>query len=292
MLKGLGSAASFGRFHPMVTTIYYLLIIGLTMFSNRPEILMISMVGAFVYQFLLKGKDKQKSALIMGAVILLVTTVVNGFFTHNGQTVLFYIGPNRITLEAILFGLTMSMMIVAVIWWFASFNVIMSSDKLIYIFGKMAPVLGLVISMIFRFIPLLRSRYAEISAGQKCMRRDEEKGFVNRGRILMKEVSILIAWSLEASIESADSMTARGYGLKGRTSFHLFKWTAEDIVAVIVIGSLGVVGIIGYALGYGHMEFYPAIAGKPVNVWDVIVLADIAILSVLPLGIDLIGDQL
>ena len=62
-------------------------------------------------------------------------------------------------------------MLSAIVIWFMSFNIVMSADKLIYLFGKAAPVLGLTLSMVFRFIPLLQARYREISMGQRCMGR-------------------------------------------------------------------------------------------------------------------------
>ena len=69
----------------------------------------------------------------------------------------------------------------------------MTSDKFIYLFGKAAPVLGLTLSMVFRFLPLLKIRYQEISMGQKCMGRHGQKGIIARARQTVKEVSILIS---------------------------------------------------------------------------------------------------
>lgn len=93
-------------------------------------------------------------------------------------------------------------------------------DKFLYLFGRVLPVLSLLLSMSFRFIPLLKNRYREISMGQRCMGR-QGGGLIQRGRLLAKKVSILISWSLEAAIETSDSMESRGYGLKGRTLLSL-----------------------------------------------------------------------
>ena len=288
--KGLKDLSTFGEFHPLVTTTYYVLAIGLTMFSNRPDVLIISTLVAAIYQFVIKGAKSMKTTGIMAVSVLVFTTLINGLFTHNGETVLFYIDTNRVTLEAILYGATMSLMIIGVITWFASFNEIMTSDKLIYIFGKMAPVLGLVISMIFRFIPLLKRRYEDISVGQDCMGRKDVSGFVNKSKLATKKVSILIAWSLESSIESADSMSARGYGLKGRTSFHLFKWEKKDVLAMIYFGITGAIAITLFAFGYGKMLFYPKI-DLSFGGWQSVALCiDLVLLFAAPIVIDLFGE--
>ena len=120
-------------------------------------------------QVLLKGVPGIKTNLLFTIPLLLIMAVVNTLFTHNGKTTLFFINGLRITLEAFCYGLAAAAMLSAIVIWFMSFNIVMSADKLIYLFGKAAPVLGLTLSMVFRFIPLLQARYREISMGQRCM---------------------------------------------------------------------------------------------------------------------------
>ena len=263
-------------YHPIVSTVYYIAIIGLTMFSNSPVFLGISFFGAIVYAIYLKSIESKygenndifggetpgsliKTVFIMFVFITLFGCVINGFFTHNGATVLFYIGPNRITLEAFIYGGIMALLIVAVITWFMSFGMVMTSDKLINVFGRLSPVLGLTISMIFRFIPLLRKRYKEIKMGQQSLGRSvsEIKGPINKVRQIIKEISILISWSLEASIESADSMSARGYGLPGRTSYRIFKFGTRDTLMIVAILILSAAIISGNVLGLHETYYYP-----------------------------------
>ncbi len=285
--NGLGETCEFGNFHPAVIACYYIVVLGITMFSVSPVFLCITFLFAWLYALLLSGKKMiKKNLLIMGSVVILMTAI-NTFFTHNGETVLFYLNKNRITLEALVYGFCISIMLVSVVIWFESFQVLMSSDKLVFLFGRLIPVIGLVVSMIFRFIPLLKSRYEEIAMGQKCMGRSGQKGMVSRVRQLTKEVSILIAWSLEASIESADSMAARGYGLPGRSSFHLFRMTRRDILAFLYLGVTGAAVIAGGILGETTMTFYPKLVWEVPNPW---VTAAFILLLILPLVIDVAGE--
>ena len=284
---GLGESCEFGCYHPAVTACYYILVIGITMFSMSPFFLCATFFFAWLYVVLMRGRKVIKKNLIMLLTIVVLMTAINTFFTHNGETVLFYINRNRITLEAFIYGLSASVMLISVMIWFESFQALMSSDKLIFLFGKFIPVIGLVISMIFRFVPLLKNRYEEISMGQKCMGRSGQKGLPARVRQLTKEVSILIAWSLEASIESADSMSARGYGLRGRSSFHLFKITGRDIRMLFYMAAAGGVVIAGGALGETTMAFYPKL------IWKIphpAVFAAFLLLLILPLIINLAGE--
>jgi ABC-type cobalt transport system, permease component CbiQ and related transporters len=181
-------------------------------------------------------------------------------------------------------------MLVSVIIWFVSFNTIMSADKLIFIFGKAAPVLGLTLSMIFRYIPLLKNRFQEIKMGQACLGRGEQKGFVAKMRQFGKEVSILISWSLESSIESADSMEARGYGLKGRTSFHLYKFTRRDTTLLVLMLVLGAIVIVGCILGKTSVYFYPVYVVGSFDLMTAVTLAAYVLLLALPMILDIQGE--
>ncbi len=289
--NGIGEGSEFSQYHPAVNFIFFLFTIGITMFSVDPVFLAVTLVSSWLWSILLGGKKAIKFNLLMTVPVVIVMAIINTLFTHNGATVLFYLNYNRVTLEALLYGIAAAVMISSIIIWFTCFNKVMTSDKFIYLFGKVAPVLGLTLSMIFRFIPLLKSRYNEISMGQKCMGRHVEKGFFAKGRQLIKEVSILISWSLEASIETSDSMEARGYGLPHRSSFHLFKFTQRDKKMAAYILVTGIIASIGCALGKTTLYYYPVIV---LGQWDLLKIATFVsytMLLVAPIVIDILGEK-
>lgn len=289
--KGLGDNTEFADYHPLVNMLYFVLVIGITMFSLSPYFLAVTFVFSWIYSVLLRGKAAVKMNLWMSAAMLAVMTAMNVFFNNNGETVLMYINTNRITAESIVYGAASGIMLISVIIWFSCFNVIITADKLIYLFGKAAPVLGLTLSMIFRFIPLLKSRFAEITLGQKCMGISHSKGnFIARARQIVKEISILIAWSLEASIESGDSMEARGYGLRGRTSFHLYKLSGRDIKALLVMIGTAVPVLAPMAPHLTEMSYYPKFVFPKADAFTVTALISYAVLMALPIIIDIAGE--
>lgn len=289
--RGLGENAEFYRYHPVVNFVYFALVIGITMFSMSPYFLAVTFISAWVYSVLLKGMEIIKFNLVMCISIMLITVIINLFFSGNGETVLFYINTNRVTAESAAYGLASSVMLISVVIWFTAFNVMMSADKLIYLFGKAAPVLGLTLSMIFRFVPLLKNRFTEIALGQKCMKRSHSEGnLIQRARQLLKEVSILIAWSLEASIESADSMEARGYGLRGRTSFHLFQFTGRDCRLLAFMTTVSLPVIYGISKGVTDMCFYPGLVLPEMNLQTALILLCYCLLAASPVLIDIAGE--
>ncbi len=289
---GIGENSEFSSFHPIVNFVYFCAVIIIAMFSMNPIFLGITFMTGFVYSIILGGIKAIKFNLIFAIPVLILTMVINPLSNHKGITVLFYLNGNAITLEAILYGLAASAMLIGVVMWFSCFNKIMTGDKIIYLFGRIVPVIALLISMCFRFIPLLKSRFHEIHDGQKYMGREfSKREILKKGRLLAKEISILIAWSLEAAIETSDSMEARGYGLKGRTSFHIFKFTKRDRKLLIIIICLTLTILIGCSFGANGMYYYPAITF--IASWNLIVPMAISyfILLILPIIIDIKGEE-
>ena len=107
--------------------------------------------------------------------------------------------------------------------------------------------------MTFRAVPLLRKRYREIRTAQRSLAAGCASGSAGR----VRAVSTLLAWSLETSLGTADSMAARGYGLRGRTSYHLFRFKASDGIKLAVTMVIAAALIAVIVLGYARMSFYP-----------------------------------
>ena len=290
--EGLGEDSEFSGFHPWVNLIFFALAIGITMFSQSPWFLAATTIVAWAYSITLGGVKQLKMNIAVTLWAVLVFSLVNALFSHNGATVLFYISGNRITLEAIIYGASISFMFAAMVIWFSCFNVIMTAEKLIYIFGKAAPVLGLTLSMIFRYIPLLKARFQEIRLGQACLGRnmDKQKSMLGRIRQFGKEISILISWSLESSIEGADSMEARGYGLRGRTSFHLYRFTSRDAVFLVVLLALAAGTLYGMYKGKAFALFYPVYKAPSFDMVTAASLVCFMLMLALPLLIDVYGE--
>lgn len=66
---------------------------------------------------------------------------------------LFYLKTGPVTLEAIVYGLVLASMLFISILWFSCYNKVMTTDKFVYLFGRVIPALSLVLSMVFRFVP-------------------------------------------------------------------------------------------------------------------------------------------
>ena len=145
---------NFGTYHPIINFVYFVFVIGCSMFLRHPVFLGISCVSGFIYYIYLKGKKAFKTALWLMIPVFLISALVNPLFNHEGVTLLFYFRTgNPLTLESIVYGLASGVMLVSVLNWFSCYQVIMTSDKFIYLFGKLIPAMSLILSMVLRFVP-------------------------------------------------------------------------------------------------------------------------------------------
>ena len=220
----------FSKYHPFVNLIYFALVIGFSMVVNHPLAQIISLVSAVTYVVSTQSKKSVAFLLKFCLPLVLLTAFINPVFNHEGKTILFYFSNgNQLTLESILYGFSSGCMIITLLLWFSAFSVVMTSDKFIYLFGKVIPALSLVLSMTLRFVPKFKTQMKNVADAQRCIGRDVSNGsLLSRTKIAITIMSIMITWSLENAIETADSMKSRGYGLKGRTTFSIYRFEDRD----------------------------------------------------------------
>jgi len=251
---------AFSRFHPLPLAVYLIAVMLLTMFCSHPVILALSLLGGVLFNIRLTGFASFVKDCKIYLPLFLLITLTNPLFSHNGVTVLFFVNGNPVTLEAFLYGANIAAMLLAVVFWSKCWSAVMTSDKLLYLFGKPLPKLSLVLSMSLRYIPLFKIKWTEIKDAQTALGYFSETGFVSRLRESLRIFSTLVTWSLENTVEAGMSMTARGYGLKNRTSYSLFRFRKRDVLLLLVSICLTGAVAAGIATGALAFAFYPAIA--------------------------------
>ncbi|MNZ93201.1 Energy-coupling factor transporter transmembrane protein EcfT [compost metagenome] len=224
--------------------------------------------------------------------LLLIMAAMNPVFNHAGVTILFYLrSGNPVTLESIWFGVAAACMFVTVIIWFSCYNAVMTSDKFIYIFGKILPALSLIFSMVLRFVPRYAAQLKVISQAQKCIGRDVSQGsLLARARNGLAILSIMTTWALENAIDTADSMKSRGYGLPKRTSFSIYRLDNRDKAALTIMAVFTIIVLAGAARGENTMRFFPSIKAAAVTPFSLAVYAAYSALCLMPVIINMVEE--
>ena len=252
----------FKTYHPIVNFIYFVCVIGFSMLLMHPVTLLISFVGALGCVYTVKRGKSFLRAFLWATAMLLMTATINPLFSHAGASIIAYFpNGNPLTLESVFFGFGAGTALGATVLFFSAYNDIMTSDKYIYLFGKIIPSLSLAISMILRFVPDFISRLNEIIKVQKTLGNDITSGnLIKRAKNAGKMLSILVTWSLENSIQTADSMKSRGYGMGKRTSYGVFHFDKRDAAALIWIVAMAAVVIFGvFDKGLSY-SYYPLLS--------------------------------
>lgn len=258
---------TFSSYHPIINFLYFALVIGFGMFFMHPVCLSVSLAASMAYAIYLDGSKGIRFALLFTLPVMLMTAILNPVFNHQGVTILTYLPTgNPLTLESILYGIASAAMLASVLMWFRCYNAVMTSDKFVYLFGRVIPALSLVLSMTLRFVPKFTAQFKVVSQSQKCVGRDMSNGTIfQRMRNAVTIFSIMVTWALENAIDTADSMKSRGYGLPGRTAFSIYRFDDRDKTALAWLLFCGFFILSGALAGAFQWAYYPMIVHGPFN---------------------------
>ena len=281
---------AFSGFHPVVNFIFFLVALGLTMFIQQPVYLLISMISGCAYLLYLQGKKGFLRQVGYLVPILVMMAIMNPMFNHEGITVLWYLpNDNPVTLEAICFGLASAVMMGASIVWFNCCNTVFTSDKIIYLFGRVIPALSLMISMTLRFVPRFKNFLQSVLRTQQAMHKPENTK--EKLQQALAAFSATVSWAMEQSIVSADSMKSRGYGLFGRTAFSIYIFEKRDGVALMMLFLLCVGAVVPHLVGLMGWTYYPSMTGDLLGPVQILAYLCYGGMCNLPLIINLMEDR-
>ena len=262
----------FSAFHPAVLAVYFVSVLGLAMFCSHPALHLLALMGGILF-LVMSGK---KPGLGLALLLFLGAALTNPLFSHRGATTLFFFNQNPVTLESILYGVGLGGMLAAVLFWFQAFHAVMTADKLLFLLGRLSPKLSLLLSSALRFTPLLKGQAVKMRESRRAM------GLEGGLKGTLKTFSALITWSLENAIDTGAAMKARGYGLKGRSHYSLFRFTAADGAFLAVILLLDAAVLVPQALGRLNFTYYPTLQGAGLDLWAAFGLVAFGCLSLLP----------
>ncbi len=265
--------------NPIAASVYMLAVAGIAMFSTDPLIGFLCLLGGVLYYLSRNGRKHGKTHGF-SLCLFTVMALINPLVSHNGATVLFVMNNNPVTLEALLYGMSASMMIVAVLYWFRSFSQIMSGDKLLYMFGALSPKLALVLSMSLRYVPLFSDQAKKVNRAQKALGLYKEDNIADTFKGGLRVFSVMITWALENGIITADSMAARGYGIGKRSHFSLFRFRRRDVLLLIAGGVLFALTVAG--IGGREFVYYPNLWVPPITVRGMVGYLSYGIMILLP----------
>ena len=245
------------RLHPLTVFLWYLAILVLTMTATSPAALLPLFVCAVLLRGVQIGVKRMLAGVPLALLLLLSVTAINLFLVHRGAKILFFLNGKPVTLEAGLAGVSSGVMILSVILFCSCLSRSLPCDRLLSLFARRLPRLALLLRMTLGFVPRLRLRYREITDARGALGLADEGGAIKRIKARLSDLSILTTLMLEESMDQADGMRARGYGLPSATRAVTEPKSYRDGVLAAVLVLLLVPALYPLFSGRGDWNWYP-----------------------------------
>lgn len=245
--------------HPLAKLVMLSAAVAVTMFARSLTAACISAFFALAMLFLHgERKDffKALGALLIFTALMALT---NPLFAHEGRTALLYIKNRVYTLEAMFYGAGTGLSLGAVIIWLGLLNTLLPKREQLYLFGRFSPKLALIISMTLGYIPRMREKLTRLNNAQKTSGIYSSTSTSAELQAHATVFSALAAWSVEASVDTAQAMNARCYG-SHRTCFSMRrKIRTGDILTIAASIALSVCAFVLYGAGE-RFRYYPELS--------------------------------
>ena len=284
-------STGFRGFHPLTGFTFYILIFIFSLTATHPLCLAAVLLCGLFYDIKLHGKKALSFLIKIVLPFMLLACIFNGIVNPRGETLLFTFPWDKpFTLESAVFGLIFSLRAASTLIWLNSFNEIISNEKILFLFGKLSPRTALIISMALRFIPLIVSQAEEINSTQRGIgSADAALRFKDKLKSGIKRLSILVTWTLERGIDTSDSMTARGYGLRKRTHYNRYIFSFRD--AFLMIFSIACIVLYIFSASSLACEYFPLISIPSPDIFSLFSIILFVVFMLFPIIYDTAEDK-
>lgn len=281
----------FERCHPAVNLIYFAAVMAGMVSFRHPLFLAISFFSACAYSI----KRNRGKAVIFDLCLLPCVVLFSLYYSsyhHFGVTVLKqnFVG-NNMTLESLVYGGVVGLAAAGVCVWISCIYSVFSTDKMVYLFGRVSPRLSLFLAILLRLVPGIKKEARKVNMAQQAIGRGIRQGNLwQRIRNVVRITSMLITWTIEAIATASDSMRSRGSSLRGRTAFSIYRFDNRDRAYVVGMFFYMTLTVMAVLLGVTDMTYDPRIIWKDVTPVMCLLSVGYAALCLMPLGLEIWTD--
>ncbi len=276
-----------------VTSIFVLALI-----INNPIYLLLMFLVTLPMVIAARVWREWASVMKFAFFLCLAIIIINALVSSHGSHVLWrapfqipLIGAPVLTVEAVIFGVGMSLRLLAVISAFAMLTFATHPDDLMLsmIKVKLPYKSVLVTSLTTRFIPTLIDDVERISDVQRSRGLELDRGnLFQRIKNRMAIIIPLLSNSLDRTVQMAEAMESRAFGHgERRTFYHEVKLSKFDVGILIASFFPLVIGIFIRWLGQGDYQYYPTLEKVSFGGFEGLMLAllGLSLCIVVPLAV-------
>ena len=275
----------FERCHPAVNLIYFAAVVAAMITFQHPVFLAVSFLCAFAYS-VKRGGWKTLMFNLCLLPLIAAFALYYSSYTHFGMTVLQqnFVG-NNMTLESLVYGFVLGISVAGVCIWFSCVYSVFTTDKVVYLFGKVSPRLSLFLAILLRMVPRIKKEAKRINMAQQGIGRGVNQGsFFARLHNGIRIFSMLITWTIDSLTIASESMGSRGSSLRGRKAFSIYRFDNRDRIFVIGMFLCLTLTMMAVLLGQTDMVYGPKIIWTDVSP---ILCIGYAVLCLMPLMLEI-----
>ena len=225
---------------------------------SSPVVLLADGIAVVLCGYAAGARRAVVAALRLAIPLMIVMVVVNGLVYHRGETVLWrgwdlpVIGSTDVTLESLVAGGAIGLLVVVVILVFAVYSACVNPDRVLRALRPLARRSALTAGLVVRMVPLAAADLQSLREAAEL----RGPGAEPVGRAAMARR--LLEGSLDRSIDVAATLELRGHSLGARLQPGR---EANGPAVPLLLAAAGVVaaGVAALALGAGGFETYPRI---------------------------------
>ena len=275
----------FERCHPAVNLIYFVAVVAAMITFQHPVFLAVSFLCAVAYS-VKRGGWKMLMFNLCLLPLIAALVLYYSSSTPFGMTVLQqnFVG-NNMTLESLVYGIVLGISVAGVCIWFSCVYSVFTTDKVVYLFGKVSPRLSLFLAILLRMVPRIKKEAKRINMAQQGIGRGVNQGsFFARLHNGIRIFSMLITWTIDSLTIASESMRSRGSSLRGRKAFSIYRFDNRDRIFVIGLFLCLTLTMMAVLLGQTDMVYDPKIIWTDVSP---ILCIGYAVLCLMPLGLEI-----
>ncbi|MGB4609690.1 MAG: energy-coupling factor transporter transmembrane component T [Saccharofermentanales bacterium] len=280
-------------YHPIVSFVYFICVLTCSMITRNPIWVLLCLIFAAIYAIQIKGVRHFLFQFLYFLPMLFFIVFMNSYFNSLGLTVLFYIGKGSpVTVENLTYGVISGLALFTILLWFVCFNSLLTSDQILTIMGKRFPTIGLSLAMIIKFIPDTIKQGREILLNQKAMLGKQKLTGKQKLKFAARMLTILLSWSMENSLETADSMLAKGYPGRKRINYGREHFNSADtglISTMIILLSGHLVCAFSGPIKFAYYPFLKWSGLATDRIILILSLLSLGLILVFPLFLDIIN---
>jgi len=285
------------RLNPLCKLLWCAGILVLALILDHPLFLLLLFLSTLPLVFAARVGKEWASFIRLALYLCIAIIAINALLSYSGAHVLYQapfrvpvLGIPTITLEAVLYGVSMCLRLLAIISAFAVITLTVHPDDIMLAMIKLKlPYKSVLItSLSTRFMPTLiddveRITDAQRSRGLELNRGSPFKRVKNRIHIVMP----LLSNSLDRTVQVAEAMESRAFGSGSkRTYYRDIKLNTTDVICLVLALSPLAFGIFVVLSGYAAYQYYPALGALNLTaaVWSALAVLTLLSVSVVPLA--------